>query len=47
MVDLWLGCAGGIQQPYILAHPGEALSQAKGVTPAARDARLGEAGNCV
>ena len=35
------------QQQYILAHPREALSQAKGVVPAGRDPRLSEAGNQV
>ena len=34
VVDLWLGCAERSQQQYILAHPREALSQAKGVSPA-------------
>ena len=46
-VDLWLGCADRSQQQYILAHPREALSQAKGLTPAGRDPRLSEAGNHV
>ena len=32
---------------YLLAHPREALSQAKGVLPAVRDPRLSEAGNQV
>jgi ParB-like chromosome segregation protein Spo0J len=45
LVDLWLGCANASQQQYILAHPREALSQAKGLVPAARDPRLSEAGN--
>jgi hypothetical protein len=35
VVDLWLGCADAAQQQYILAHPREVLSQAKGVIPAA------------
>jgi hypothetical protein len=30
VVDLWLGCSERNQQQYILAHPREALSQAKG-----------------
>ena len=34
VVDLWLGCADRSQQQYILAHPREALSQAKGVSHA-------------
>src|SRR5713226_7801896 len=47
LVDLWLGCAERSHQQYILAHPREALSQAKGVNPSARDPRLSEAGNHV
>jgi ParB-like chromosome segregation protein Spo0J len=47
VVDLWLGCADRGQQQYILAHPREALSQAKGATTAGRDPRLSEAGNHV
>ena len=47
VVDLWLGCAERGQQQYLLAHPREALSQAKGVSPAGRDPRLSEAGNHV
>src|SRR5713226_5047230 len=47
LVDLWLGCAERSQQQYILAHPREALSQAKGVNPSGRDPRLSEAGNHV
>src|SRR5712691_4595685 len=47
VVDLWLGCAEQNQQRYILAHPREALSQAKGVTGSVRDPRLSEAGNHV
>ena len=47
VVELWLGCTDGGQQQYILAHPREALSQAKGVTPSGRDPRLSEAGNHV
>ena len=47
VVDLWLGCADRGQQQYILAHPREALSQAKGITQAGRDPRLSEAGNQV
>ena len=47
VVDLWLGCAERGQQQYILAHPREALSQAKGVSHAGRDPRLSEAGNHV
>ena len=47
VVDLWLGCADRTQQQYILAHPREALSQAKGTIPAGRDPRLSEAGNQV
>jgi ParB-like chromosome segregation protein Spo0J len=47
VVDLWLGCADRGQQRYILAHPREALSQAKGVSPAGRDPRWSEAGNQV
>ena len=47
VVDLWLGCAERGQQEYILAHPREALSQAKGAPPAGRDPRLSEAGNHV
>jgi ParB-like chromosome segregation protein Spo0J len=45
IVDLWLGCANASQQQYILAHPREALSQAKGLLHAVRDPRLSEAGN--
>jgi hypothetical protein len=47
VVGLWLGCADRGQQKYILAHPREALCQAKGVSPAGRDPRLSEAGNHV
>jgi ParB-like chromosome segregation protein Spo0J len=47
VVDLWLRCAERRQQEYLLAHPREALSQAKGVLPAVRDPRLSEAGNQV
>jgi ParB-like chromosome segregation protein Spo0J len=47
VVDLWLGCADRGQQQYILAHPREALSQAKGLSHAVRDPRLSEAGNQV
>jgi hypothetical protein len=47
VVDLWLRCSGRRQQEYLLAHPREALSQAKGVLPAVRDPRLSEAGNQV
>lgn len=47
VVDIWLGCADRSQQQYILAHPREALSQAKGVVPTGRDPRLSEAGNRV
>jgi ParB-like chromosome segregation protein Spo0J len=47
VVDIWLRCADRSQQQYILAHPREALSQAKGAIPAGRDPRLSEAGNHV
>jgi ParB-like chromosome segregation protein Spo0J len=47
IVDLWLGCAERGQQQYILVHPREALSQAKGVSQPGRDPRLSEAGNHV
>jgi ParB/RepB/Spo0J family partition protein len=47
VVDLWLGCSERSQQQYILAHPREALSQAKGVSQTGRDPRLSEAGNQV
>jgi ParB/RepB/Spo0J family partition protein len=47
VVDLWLGCGDRGQQQYILAHPREALSQAKGVNQPGRDPRLSEAGNHV
>jgi ParB-like chromosome segregation protein Spo0J len=47
VVDLWLSCADSLQQQYILAHPREALTQAKGVLPSGRDPRLSEAGNHV
>ena len=47
VVDLWVGCAEQNQQRYLLAHPREALSQAKGVTGAVRDPRLSEAANHV
>jgi len=45
VVDLWLGCSDRGQQQYILAHPREALSQAKGVSHTGRDPRLSDAGN--
>ena len=47
VVDIWLRCADRSQQQYLLAHPREALSQAKGVVPTGRDPRLSEAGNHV
>jgi ParB-like chromosome segregation protein Spo0J len=47
LVDLWLGCANASQQQYLLAHPREALSQAKGLLHAVRDPRLSEPGNHV
>src|SRR5262245_61919710 len=47
VVDLWLGCAEQNSRRYILAHPREALSQAKGVSGSVRDPRLSEAGNHV
>jgi hypothetical protein len=47
VVDLWLGCAERGQQQYIVAHPREALSQAKGLNHSGRDPRLSEAGNQV
>jgi hypothetical protein len=47
LVDLWLGCTDKSQQQYILAHPREALTQAKGAIPTGRDPRLSEAGNHV
>ena len=47
VVGLLLECADGGQQQYILAHPREALTQAKGVPPGGRDPRLSEAGNHV
>jgi ParB/RepB/Spo0J family partition protein len=47
VVDLWLGCAERRQQEYLLKHPREALSQAKGALPSARDPRLSEEGNRV
>ena len=47
LVDVWLGCADRGQQQYILAHPREALSQARGLSHAVRDPRLSEAGNQV
>jgi len=47
VVELWLRCSERRQQEYLLAHPREALSQAKGVLPAVRDPRLSEAGNQV
>jgi ParB/RepB/Spo0J family partition protein len=47
VVDLWLGCADRSQQQYILAHPREALTLAKGSTPTGHDPRLSEAGNHV
>jgi ParB-like chromosome segregation protein Spo0J len=47
VVDLWLGCAERSQQQYILAHPREALSQARGSNHTTRDPRLSEAGNQV
>ena len=45
VVDLWLGCSDRGQQQYILAHPREALSQAKGVSHTGRDPRLSDVGN--
>jgi ParB/RepB/Spo0J family partition protein len=47
VVDLWLRCSERRQQEYLLQHPREALSQAKGALPAVRDPRLSEAGNQV
>jgi len=47
VVELWLGCGDRKQQQYILAHPREALSQAKGVPLSGRDPRLSETGNQV
>jgi len=48
VVDLWLGCAAEQrQQEYLLRHPREALSQAKGTLPTAHDPRLSEDGNRV
>src|SRR5579864_1022593 len=47
VVDVWLGCADRAQQQYILAHPRQALSQAKGLSHAVREPRLSEAGNHV
>ena len=47
VVDLWLRCSERRQQQYLLQHPREALSQAKGALPAVRDPRLSEAGNQV
>ena len=44
VVDLWLVCADRSQQQYILAHPREALSQAKESSHVGRDPRLSEAG---
>src|SRR5580692_8463085 len=35
VVDLWLRCSERRQQQYLLQHPREALSQAKGALPAA------------
>ena len=53
VVDLWFGCAAEQrQQEYLLRHPREALSQAKGTLLAgqrnvAHGARLSEDGNRV
>ena len=47
VVDLCLGCADRSQQQYILAHPREALSQAKGIAQPGHDPQLSEAGNRV
>ena len=47
VVDLWLRCSERRQQQYLLQHPREALTQAKGALPAVRDPRLSEAGNQV
>lgn len=47
VVKLWLGCAERRQQEYLLRHPREALSQAKGALPPVHDPRLSEAGNHV
>jgi len=45
VVDLWFGCAAELrQQEYLLRHPREALSQAKGTLPTAHDPRLSEDG---
>jgi hypothetical protein len=40
VVDLWLRCSERRQQQYLLQHPREALTQAKGALPAVRDPRL-------
>ena len=45
VVDLWLRCAERRQQEYLLAHPREALSQAKGTLPTVHDPRLSQEGN--
>ena len=47
VVNLLLECPGRQPQEYILARPREALAQAQGFLPAARDPRLSEAGNQV
>jgi len=47
VVDLLLECPGRQPQEYVLAQPREALAQAQGFLPAARDPRLSEAGNQV
>jgi len=47
MVDLWLRCAERRQQEYLLAHPREALTQAKGTLPTVHDPRLSQEGNQV
>src|SRR6266576_5054866 len=48
VVDLWFGCAAEQrQQEYLLRHPREALSQAKGTLPTAHAPRLSEDGNRV
>ncbi|MGH9624250.1 MAG: ParB/RepB/Spo0J family partition protein [Bryobacteraceae bacterium] len=47
VADLWLGCADRSQQQYILTHPRQALTQARGSTAPGRDPRLSEAGNQV
>jgi ParB-like chromosome segregation protein Spo0J len=45
LVDVFLGCATGEQQEFVLTHPREALAQERGSSEQANDPRLSAAGN--